>query len=673
MVSIIPHVKDLEPVTSWVPTDEEQERGLRIHPRIDAMLEARSPYEDSMLRSLLLYSGKSRPNPRDPRKERVVVPMARIFVESKTAEEVKSMRTYEFGAGKDPSDEWKLSLIKDVDAHVRRRVKLGPKRMQAIRMKNICGVSILRLGYRKLMRTIKEYTDVDEDGEGITWKLREVPVYDDLFVDLVSPLNFAVDPNATTMDDAMDCVHFHTENWEVAYETYAKDKRFKNWKHVRPGHNNCVDFGEYFCKQRDEWVIFASPSSAIKQTKWHIANTPRIEIYCGPLPDAHKELPFVSYHNNATFVSGYMRDMATQSPSGEEVGQSEDVRAEEGFWTEGDPQTMMDLIDLRTGFGRAAYKAMKRASAYIVATAPGHAFDDSRPWKDGDQAPGMMGKFSVESLGEANIASFQFIYDDLMNQMILTSGTDPRNLTDNKQKTATESIAQTETSQRRLEAGMEYNEENGEVRMGTILYKLTQQRYSKPELVPLTGAEDEEDLKDFDEVENDPDTGKPFVGKRLRRVESSVRVRERKRKKRDGTYKYYLTKSEEGAKSFLARPEYIRSSDLRVVVSTGRRAGELRAVKFQQAKEALELAVSLYQLAMPQAPGLVPPVTVDDLPNMKKLVKNFVEALGLNPETDIGQSGGKEEDVEEQQQKESMAEYEMARVDIGDVDTQPVQ
>jgi hypothetical protein len=519
-------------------------------------------------------------------------------------------------------------------------------------------VSIARVGYRKIMRVIRERIPGDEDGDNVEYRVREVPVYDDLFMDIVSPLHFAVDPNATTMDDAMDCVHFHTENWEVFWESYGKNKMFKNIDSVRPGYRNQVDIAEYFNKLRDCWVIYASPAKESGSRKWSISDLPVVEIYEGPLPDDHKELPFVSYHNNACFVSGWMRDIVSVNSTGEEVSASEEVRAQEGFWTEGDPQTMMDLIDLRTGFGRAAYRALKKAGEYIVATAAGFQFDESRPWRSGDQAVGAMGKFQVESLGSsAAIPAFDFAFNDLFQLMVLVSGADPRNLSENKTKTATEAAIQRETSMSRLEQNLEYNEENGEVRLGDLIFKLIQQRYSKPELVKLTGMETDEDLEEFDEWEQDPDTGKPFVGKRYRPIKSGIKYKERRRKRPDGTYKYYLSKSEEGAKSFLARPEYIRSSDIHVRPQSGRRAGEIRAIKIEQSKGALELTMQLYQLAIPAGPGMQPLISPDDLPNVKKMVKNYMEALGYNPETDIGQNGGKQVSEEERMENEAMASY----------------
>lgn len=658
MIRLIPQPKDLEPTPGWIGNEEEQDRALWVRPRIDVCLEARSPYEDSMERGLLLYSGKSRLKPKDPKTEKIVIPMARIFVDTKTAEEVKAMKSYEFDSGKDPSDEWKVQFLNDVDQHVRRRVKMGPKKHQLIRMKNICGVSIARIGYRKIMRVIRDRVPGDEDGDNVEYRVREVPVYDDLFMDIVSPLSFAVDPNATTMDDAMDCVHFHSENYEVFYEQYVKNKMFKNTEHVKPGYRNQIDIAEYFNKIRDCWVMYAAPSKQSGSHKWSASDVPVVEIYEGPLPDDHKELPFVSYHNNACFVSGWMRDVATQNSTGEEVSASEEIRSQEGFWTEGDPQTMMDLIDLRTGFGRAAYRAMKKAGESIVATAAGFQFDEQRPWRTGDQAIGMMGKFQVESLGStSSIPAFDFAFNDLFQQMVLVSGADPRNLSENKTKTATEAAIQRETSMSRLEQNLEYNEENGEVRLGTLIFQLIQQRYSKPELIKLTGMETEEELESFDEVEDDPDTGKPFVGKRHRMIRSSIKYKEKKRKQRDGSYKFYLSKSEEGAKSFLSRPEYIRSSDIHVRPKSGRRAGEIRAVQIEQSKGALDLYVQLVQLTIPQAPGVPPTISIDDLPNIKSLVKHYIKAIGLDPETDIGQNGGAMVSKQDQAAEAALATY----------------
>src|SRR5688500_4059017 len=85
----------------WFPTEAEEERGRRIHTRIDEMLEHRFPHELSWKRSVLNYEGISREHPLDASTQEFVAPFSYIFVESKTAEEVRGSRDYVFTAVED--------------------------------------------------------------------------------------------------------------------------------------------------------------------------------------------------------------------------------------------------------------------------------------------------------------------------------------------------------------------------------------------------------------------------------------------------------------------------------------------------------------------------------------------------------------------------------------------
>ena len=660
MVNVIPELDEVQDNTqTWVPTEEEKKRGLRSHKRIRKLLEARQPYEPPIERGLYLYDGVSLEDPKKRAKiknEEIVAPFARIFVEAKTAEEVKASSKYEFIPVEDAGDAWKVRLLKEVDIHVRRTINYKQKRAQMKRMKNIAGVSVARVGYRRVMRTIKERTETDEFGDLLVWKEVEVPAYDDLFMDVVSPLNFAVDPNALSMNDAMDCVHFHAENYESFYETYANDKRFKNIEHVRVGNHgmfledafsdghfrsqraqeDMVVISEYFNKIRDEWLVYANG----------------VEIYWGPLPDDHKELPFVSEHNNPTFVSGIFNSLGKRSDIARAYSRTSDgketttevlVTAEERFWTQGDPQTIVDLIDLRTSFGRAAYRAIKLAGEAIVATAGNAMFDETRSWKTGDQAKGMMGKFQVASLGSnVGLSGYQFAFDDLFNLMILTTGVDPRALSDQKTKTATEAAIQRETSMRRLQENIEFNEENGEVRMGRLMHKLIQQRYTKPEIARITGDESALDMKSFDEV---IDEGGQRFGKRYRRIPTSFNIKESADMKS-------LSKDDAGVSSFIARPEYIRTSDIDIRVRSNRDLGQIQAIEGERARAALELVTQLLPLTQPTIAGQEPLLSAEDLPNVRKLSEKLAKSLGLDPDTDIGQTD--EEVTEEDENIEQL-------------------
>lgn len=608
--------------STWVPSDEEQERGLRIHARIDEMLEHRHPYELAWKRSVLNYEGIARENPMDRRDERVVAPYAFIFVEAKTAEEVKASRDYVFTAVEDAGDSWKVDLLKDVKKHADRKRNLKSLKHRAYRHKNIFGTSIIRTGYRKTMRWIKERDQDNEDGVNVKWTKRYVPVYDDLFAELVSPFNFAIDPNATTMNDAEDCVHFHVENWSAFQEVYCNDERFKNAEHVKPGifhrfgaaprtkpGKNQILVAEYFNKIRDEWVIYANG----------------IEIYPGgdrepALPDDHKELPFVSLHNHASFLQTFVSQEHRSPNSGQDVVRSADVEPAESFWGRGDPEVIRDLIDLRTGFGRAMFRNAKLAGETLVLTAGTFKMDERKNWRGGDQVVGGLGKVDTKQMGGNNVGNFEFVFNDLFEQMILSLAVDPRNLAENKTKTATEAAIQRETAMRRLQENIEYNDDNCWVRLGRLDLQNFQQYYSVPEIKRIRG----EDPKKFDDIEKDPDTGNPLYGKRFRRIQSSKKFKEKKYKRRDGTYKFYLSVSEEGVNSFLSRPEYIRSSEIDVALDSTSTADQIKAVHIEQSMRIVELIMQEAQL-IPL--GII---TKEDLPSLRFANEQMINGMGWN-------------------------------------------
>lgn len=595
--------------------------------------------------------------------DNLVAPFARIFVDSKTSEEVKAISEYTFTPVEDSGDSWKVELLKDVNNHVRRKVKQKSKRHDMLRTKNICGVSIARVGYRKVMGMRKIRTETNDDGDILAWEERAVPIYDDLFMDVVSPFNFLVDPNATTMDDAMDCAHFHAEHFETFWEVYHNNPLFKNTTAVKPGLHgtyneqgfvgghignfesqpSMVMISEYFNKIRDEWIVYANG----------------VEIYYGPLPDDHKELPFISYHNNASFCTGLV-EMTTRTVNGEDVSMAPTVSADKSFWTIGDPATIADLIELRTAHGRAAHRLVKRMSQRIIATRGNYILPKDRNWLDGDQAQGAAGNLEVINLagGGAGTGDMQWAFDDLFQLMRLTVGIDPSNIYNTKQQTLGEAEIQEEAAQKRLNMGLEYNEENGEVRMGTLVHKLIQQRYTKPELKRLTGDETKEELDSFDDLEKDPVTGKALYGKKFRRIKASKKIQES-----SARGKFNIANDSSGVSSFLSRPEYIRTSEVDIGVESGRKAAQSRAIMLNKYDKVLERVQGLLPFTQPDPATGKSLISPDDMPNFKALIVGMIKALDMNPTTDIGQSGG-EVATEEDKAVADIAAAEAARVPL---------
>jgi hypothetical protein len=383
-----------------------------------------------------------------------------------------------------------------------------------------------------------------------------------------------------------------------------------------------------------------------------------VEIYFGPLPDDHKELPFISYHNNASFCTGLV-EMTTRTLNGEDVGVAPNVTADKSFWTIGDPATIADLIELRTSHGRAAHRLVKRMTQRIIGTRGNYTLPKDRNWLDGDEAKGAAGNVEVINLagGGAGTGDFQFAFDDLFQLMRLTIGIDPSNIYSTKTQTLGEAEIQEESAQKRLNMGLEYNEENGEVRMGTLVHKLIQQRYTKPELKRLIGDESKEELASFDEIEKDPVTGKPLYGKKYRRIKSSQKMM--------ATYgkRISLMQDDAGVSSFLAMPETIRTSEIDVAVESGRKAAQSRAIMLNKYDKVLERFIQLLPYTQKDPNTGESLVDIDDFPNFRSITTGIVKALDMDVTRDIGQGGG-EQKTQEEIALEEIAEAEANRMPL---------
>lgn len=630
-------------------SEVQQKRAKYISWRISLMQNEKSKFIQRKRRALMLYDGIFRldGNPEGAfTKEEVVAPLARIFVEAKTAEEVRAFSDFQFFPVDDENDAWRAELLMEAVDHVRRITKSKSKRHELLRMKNIIGVSVKWKGYRGTTVKMNITKEMDDEGNPTAWEEKEVPGQNEIFEDIVDPIrDFLVDPNATTMEDALDCALYFRMNHEEAQEVFGNP--LFDFTGVNPGSDGMVEGVMYFKKpsgQPDIFAIYCWPSAGYGADGMKPGFSK--EVYFGGLSDEHKMLPFVSYHNVPTFTQGFFDGVVSRSDSGEPATSTGSVNARQKFWAyAGDPEIIMDLIDLRTSFGRSMYRACDLASRSIVATEGNFRFDNSKDWQHGEQAIGMKGKFENVTFGVANLSAFQATLDDVYQLCIQAVGVDPRNLADSKQKTATESIAQRETSMRRLEEGLSFNEENGEIRDGIITFKLIQQHYTQPKMVRLTGAETEDELKRFDETEGEhPQTGKPLLGKQYRRIRTKKPMKEMKHSKKN-----MLKPTDSGTYSFIARPEYIRTSEMDVAVLTTRRAGEIRALAAAQASEGITMYSQLLPLAQPGPTG-TPPLLSEEMKikivdAMDILIDKHMDAMGIAGKKRT--KGGDEEKIEE--------------------------
>lgn len=652
----------------WVDRDEKQVRYLKQkQKRIKVLLDDAKRHHEEIQESILLHEGHITTTKKDDlNKVEQVMPVARSFVEAKTAEEIKATSSFVFKPKKEKIKALYGKLMQDVDAHVKRVTNYKTKRHSMIRKKNIMGVSIKRKGYRKIMRWDKIPVNIDDDGRPTEWKLSKVPIYDDIFEDVISPIQFAIDPNATTLNDAMDCYYYHIENIDTFRTQYGNDKRWINVDKVKAGakfkfndegeyvfdrsiENNSVIIEEYFNKELNEWVVIAN---GVLITPIFEAEGPdgKKDIYGYPLPDLHGELPFVAYHNHSSFlVESFARTFVNDTVNGEELADmSRRITGNETFWTKGDPIILRDLITLETGLTQAMFRNAKLASQVIIATDRGFKFKTKR-WKSGDQAVGMKGRFEVAPLGQSQQTQIQPLLDFLFQMKVLAIGIDPRNIAqDTPTKSATEAAIIQETSMGRLNENIQFNVENGEMRDGKITLSLMNQHYSRPEIVRITDdlrAEDLAVFDDFEEIEMGPDKDgkkimKKIAGKKYRTIITDMKLEEQKDEK---TGKYLLTVSENGVNSFLSRPEHLRILDVVIDITTQSNLGEVKAIKRQQSIEEINMFLQLYQATIPPGDGIEPAISKDDLPPIKDILSDYMHATGRSVEWHKKESDGMSE------------------------------
>jgi hypothetical protein len=644
-VAVVPEQKEPETQRQTFEMDDKQkERATFVTKRLILMDQEKQKFMPRKRMALLLYDGIIDEGFSNRKKAEVVSPLARTFVEAKTAEELKAYSEFQLFPVDDEQDAWRAELLMQAIEHTRRITKSRAKRHELIRMKDIIGQSVKWKGFRSTKVKMNVTKTIDDSGAPIEWSEMEVPGESDIFEEIIDPINdFWIDPNASGIHDALDCAMRFRMNHEEAEEIFGGE--IYDFEGVGAGSDGMVEGIMYFKKpsgKPDMLCIYCWPSVGMGVRGMAVGHVK--EVYYGGLPDEHKMLPFVTYVNVPTFTHGFFSEIG-RSSSGEAATAIGSVTGKQKFWAyAGDPEIMMDLIDLRTGFGRSLYKACDLAGRSIVATKGNFRIDNSVDWEHGDQIVGGMGMIETQTFGVANINAFTVTLEDIYNQMIQVSGTDPRNLTDTKQKTLGETIAQRESQFTRLEAIIDYNQEMAEVIDGTITHKLIQQYYTEPKLVRLTGLETEAELKRFDETEGEhPRTGKPLIGKQYRRIRTNKPMKETRAGK-----ERRLTSRDAETYSFIARPEYIRSSDMDIAVLTKKRAGELQSLKAGQIAEAIEKISTLLPFAQ-AIPGQKPLIDPSSFPPIGDLLKEYWKLLGVSGKDKV--KGSSEESIEKLQQE----------------------
>lgn len=153
------------------------------------------------------------------------------------------------------------------------------------------GTAILWDYYRVDKRIVQDLKGVDEETGELTFVEREITDFDDDYTEQLDLEYFQVDPAATSIEEAIDCIRREILEIEEFQRIYGDKPGFEYTEYVLPGGDTTtksffkmpkdvreqdVEVLHYYNRASDEYIIVAN----------------NIPIHVGPLRTKHKELPF---------------------------------------------------------------------------------------------------------------------------------------------------------------------------------------------------------------------------------------------------------------------------------------------------------------------------------------------------------------------------------------------
>lgn len=566
----------------WVPTREELEKKTELEREFDIGANFRSYYEPIWRENIERYEAK--PFYYEDGRSGVVVPLAKIVIETKQSIESKSPPSWAYEPLDNMDDEAKCKILEDIIfKHVwyQKYVNMDYKFDVLNQDKDILGTMYQYIGYRRIYRTIREK---NRDTKKITTK--QELYYDDIVVDNIYPQDVWLHPLAMGVFDSPWIKIRKRFDYGTFLETYSDTEIYENIDKVPKGKwdygrgddiskryrqydstDDDVVVFEHWNKMKDELVIYANG----------------VLIFDGPNPYEHKELPFTDYidrlQHNTYIGESECERIATLADAVNafiNLAIDKEKRAAGG----------LNLVDENIGDYDEIAMQFDPSIVYRVNN-PRDAFVHY-------DMPGM-------SSSTANVIQM------LMDYIVFATGVDFKQLTDLGSSTkATVAAIKREVTQQRIGLNLRRNENRGIVRLGWLLAKTVQQFYTMPKI---------------DEV-----TGKPKMPLEYKKVRVKGKGYKEKPNKK-GEYDLGSLKlsskdiSETKIGFFQARPEYLRlKGDITVRVIPGSTLAASKELEKAKAMEMAELAPQLQEID-PQTGQPKP------LLSMRFIVEKLVEAF----------------------------------------------
>lgn len=584
--------KEKSKYKKYSPSDDEKKRSIDDDETWKLAINFRS-YADGFFQEYIdRYEAK--PFFYEDGRAGVVLPLGKAIIETAQAQESKNPPSFAYSPSEFKEDEAKARILETVvtkHTWYQKYVNLDQKLDIMNQDKMILGTMYQYVGYRKMYRVNRKFKKGTKPSEG-KFDVTEELFYDDIVVENVYPQDVWLHPLATCVEESPWVYLRKRFDYATFIETYSDTKFYKNIGFVQKG--KWVDSSSHggitrkkiSYDQQDEVVVIE------KWDKMKDAVTIRangIEIYYGPNPYKHKELPLTDYRNRLQHNTY--------------LGESELER-------------IATLSDTICAFINIAVDKEKRAASGInLADSELGDYDDTANIFDSSTLT------RVENPGQAFVhydlpgmsGSTDKVIQMLLDFLVFSTGIDFRQITDLSSSTkATVAALRREISQQRIQLNVGRNENCGTKRLGWLLAKLVQQFYPIPKIEEVTNEKTGQTTKvkkyrsirveGMDMVETPDDNGKYS--------EESLKIKGRQ----DGSVSF-----------FEARPEYLTlKGDICVTVIPGSTLSAIRELEKSKAQEYVKTATEVLE------PAADPQGTPKPILSIRYGLEKLIQAYGYD-------------------------------------------
>ena len=546
----------------------------------------------------------------DDGRTNIVLPLSTMLIETKLSEELENRPDMYF-EGQTDEDIPKVPILEDVvKRHVWEKTYMDDVLFESFFEKDLYGQSWISPQYVKKKRWVKLRKLDDE--KNLTWNEKEVCYQDDIYVKGYKNDEVWVEP-VPDLRKAGYCVLKDEYSSLDSFQDDFSDDIYKNIEFVKPGAwyyskggdisitkqvrnalvNERIIVLLFYHKFKDEHVIYANG----------------VEIFHGPLPYDHKELPLIQ------MIDRYRPD---------------------SLYHKGETELCSGLFALLNAVFNTSIDALKYAISPMLVIPPGSNFnEDEIVARPGLVVKANLGNFQQLKLGQIPPEATE-IRETLLDMISWSTGVNIRQLLgEPTSTTATVAALRKEALSRRINLNLRLNEGRGFKRLGEQLISLVQQYYSVPRIESIS---DEMQL-----IAGDEERKEQMQDGEVANQYRTVKVRGKKFKEEKGENGKYGLEVEETEPDeygfFESRPEYILTKKkVEVVVRQGSTVAVSQVLDQRKSEKAIDLALKINPELKQRG---------DDELNLVYFTQMWIDSLKYDKEKAFGREMNEEDSVQD--------------------------